>query len=424
MTCTNNDGSIVINNTKISTGDLIRTECNDIEHTGILMPGYGHGNSNNIVIKLKNGYNIGICIDTIRKMTVVRSIKIKDTASNNKYHNISLPKILLLSTGGTISSKIDYVTGGVVPTLSAQEINESIPDLAGIADIYTDIVFLEASENFLPMHWKQIAEKINSSNYKSYKGIIISHGTDTMHYTAAYLSFALSGFPIPIALVGSQRSFDRPSSDAVINLISAVKLIIKVNINGVFVVMHNDENDDIVACHIGTRVRKNHTSKRGAFKTIGNEPAFLIQGNRIIKNISDIVSQEQYNPKLNFDSRVVLVKYYPGYDNRFIDNIMDYNYKAIIFEGTGLGHIGKIMYKSIKKANKKGLFLGMTSQCINGNVQMDVYESGRKLKELGVISLHGIIPETALVKAMWALGNTKNIKEMKKLMLKNIASEF
>ncbi len=246
-----------------------------------------------------------------------------------------------------------------------------------------------------------------------------------MQYSAAFLSFALAGYPIPIVLVGSQRSSDRPSSDAALNLISSMRFIIESNTRGVFVVMHHNESDNLMVGHVGTRVRKNHTSKRGAFQTIGGDPAFLIFDKKIEKNLkTEFFNQNQYNPKLNFDTHVALVKYYPGYNPKIIDFLIKSGYKAIIFEGTGLGHVGKKIYEEVKKANGDGIFMGMTSQCIDGRVDMNVYESGRDLQELGIIPLSDMIPETALVKAMWALGNSTNVEEMKNLMTQNIASEF
>jgi glutamyl-tRNA(Gln) amidotransferase subunit D len=246
-----------------------------------------------------------------------------------------------------------------------------------------------------------------------------------MHYTSSFLSFALAGFPIPIVLVGSQRSSDRASSDAALNLIGATKFITTSNSKGVYIVMHHDENDETIACHIGTRVRKNHTSKRGAFQTIGNDPAFIIAENQIQKNIKeDFFKTDEFQPRINLDTKVALVKYYPGYDSDLLEKIIEMGYKGIIFEGTGLGHIGRTMYESVKKANDRGIFLGMTSQCIDGRVRMTVYESGRDLLNLGIIPLENMIPEVALVKAMWALGNSQNIEQVKKIMLENIASEI
>ena len=388
------------------------------------MPRYEHSDEKHIVLKMKSGYNVGLEISDIKNIEVLPAENnVKDT-SKPIQENSTLPKVLLLSTGGTIASKIDYRTGAVTPALSAAELNASVPELSKIANIDTEVLFSEYSENIMPEHWKQIAEKLDSIKNSEYDGIIIAHGTDTMQYTAAFLSFALSGFPIPIALVGSQRSSDRPSSDAAINLISAVRFVLE-KTPGIFVVMHQNESDDLVVSHIGTRVRKNHTSKRGAFKTIGDNPAFLIMVEKIVKNLEhDFWKKSEYTPRLNLNTNVSLVKYYPGYNPKSIEKLIDEGCKAIIFEGTGFGHIGKTMYDVVKKANESGLFLGMTSQCIDGRVRMTVYESGRDLQNFGIVPLANMIPETALVKAMWALGNTNSIDEMKNLMLENIASEI
>jgi glutamyl-tRNA(Gln) amidotransferase subunit D len=244
-----------------------------------------------------------------------------------------------------------------------------------------------------------------------------------MQYTAAFLSFALAGFPKPIVLVGSQRSSDRPSSDAALNLTYATRFIVKSKTNGVFVAMHNSEGDDDIACHLGTRVRKNHTSKRNAFETVGGKPAFIVTQNEIIQNLkSSYFKQNQYTPQIKIDTKVALIKYHPGYDPKLVEDMINHHYKAIIFEGTGLGHIGKTMYDVVKKAKEKHVFLGMTSQCIDGRVNMAVYESGRDLMHFGIIPLADMISETALVKVMWAAATDH--KNIEKIMLTNIASEF
>jgi len=411
------------NNAKV--GDSIKIT-SDLTYSGILMPRYESGDDSHIILKLKSGYNVGINITEIQNIEVIsgQETKSKEEIIQQK-ENPSLPKILLISTGGTIASKVDYRTGAVTPALSAAELNEAVPELAKIANIDSEVLFSEYSENLQPEHWLEIAKKLDSLANSDYTGIMIAHGTDTMHYTSSFLSFALSGFPIPIALVGSQRSSDRPSSDAALNLIAATKFLTESNAKGIFVVMHNDSNDDTIVCHKGTRVRKNHTSKRGAFETVGDNPAFIITENKIEKNMGEeFFKNPKYEPKLNLDAKVALVKYHPGYDPKQIKDLADLGFGAIIFEGTGLGHVGNTMYDVIKDAKEQGLFLGMTSQCLDGNVSMTVYDSGRDLLDLGVIPLENMIPETALVKAMWAYGNTKNSDEIKALMLKNIASEF
>ncbi|MCH2404669.1 MAG: Glu-tRNA(Gln) amidotransferase subunit GatD [Nitrosopumilus sp.] len=409
---------------QISVGDSVKILA-DITYSGIIMPRYEHSDDKHIVLKLKSGYNIGLEIAKIEKIEKNQSTK-KIIEKDEKIEKVvGLPKILLLSTGGTIASKIDYRTGAVTPVLTAEELNSSVPELAKIANIDAQVLFSEYSENIMPEHWLQIAEKINEYSKSDYTGIIIAHGTDTMHYTSSFLSFALAGFPIPIVLVGSQRSSDRASSDAALNLISATKFITESKTKGVYIVMHQDENDGTIACHLGTRVRKNHTSKRGAFQTIGDVPAFIIVEDQIQKNITeDFFKVNEFQPKIYLDTKVALVKYHPGYDPRLLDKIIEMGFRGIIFEGTGLGHVGKTMYESVKKANEKGIFLGMTSQCIDGRVRMTVYESGRDLLDLGIVPLENMIPEVALVKAMWAMGNSQNRDEVKKIMLENIASEL
>lgn len=409
---------------KIIVGDSVKILA-DLTYFGIIMPRYEHSDDKHLVLKLKSGYNVGLEIEKIEKVEKISSAKKNIEKVEKIEKDSNLPKILLLSTGGTIASKVDYRTGAVTPVLSAEELNSSVPELSKIANIDAEVLFSEYSENITPEHWLKIAEKIKEYSESDYSGIIIAHGTDTMHYTSSFLSFALAGFPIPIVLVGSQRSSDRASSDAALNLIGATKFIIESNTRGVYIVMHQDENDDTIACHIGTRVRKNHTSKRGAFQTIGDNPAFIIGENQIQKNISkDFFKNGEFQARIKLDTRVALVKYYPGYNPKLLDHIIEMGYRGIIFEGTGLGHIGKTMYESVKKANEKGIFLGMTSQCIDGRIRMTVYESGRDLLDLGITPLENMIPEVALVKTMWAIGNFQDTKEIKKIMLENIASEL
>ena len=200
------------------------------------MPRYEHSDDKHIVLKLKSGYNIGLEINKdyrkLRKIHQLRKIlrKIKRLKKTD-----SLPNILLLSTGGTIASKIDYRTGAVTPVLTAEELNSSVPELEKIANIDTKVLFSEYSENIMPEHWLKIAETVKEYSKSDYAGIIIAHGTDTMHYTSSYLSFSLAGFPIPIVLVGSQRSSDRASSDAALNLIGAVKFLTESKTNGVYI---------------------------------------------------------------------------------------------------------------------------------------------------------------------------------------------
>ncbi|MDC0202091.1 Glu-tRNA(Gln) amidotransferase subunit GatD [Candidatus Nitrosopelagicus sp.] len=409
---------------KVDVGDLVKIT-SELTYSGILMPRYESGDESHIVLKLKSGYNIGIEFEKIEKLEKTGERQSNNENSQTIEKNEELPKILLLSTGGTIASKVDYRTGAVTPALSAAELYEAVPEIAKIANVDAEVLFSEYSENLQPEHWLEIAKKLDSIVDSDYVGVIIAHGTDTMHYSSAFLSFALSGFKKPITLVGSQRSSDRPSSDAALNLISATKFLVNTKSKGVFVVMHQNESDDAVACHLGTRVRKNHTSKRSAFQTVGSEPAFVVYENKILENMKNsFFSENEYNPRINLDTKVALIKYHPGFNPEIIESLIKLEYRGIIFEGTGLGHVGRTMYDSIKKAKENGIFLGMTSQAIDGRVSMTVYESGRDLLDMGIIPLENMIPEVALVKAMWVLGNSNSDDEIKNMMLENYSSEF
>ena len=409
---------------KVDVGDLVKIT-SELTYSGILMPRYESGDESHIVLKLKSGYNIGIEFEKIEKLEKTGERQSNNENSQTIEKNEELPKILLLSTGGTIASKVDYRTGAVTPALSAAELYEAVPEIAKIANVDAEVLFSEYSENLQPEHWLEIAKKLDSIVDSDYVGVIIAHGTDTMHYSSAFLSFALSGFKKPITLVGSQRSSDRPSSDAALNLISATKFLVNTKSKGVFVVMHQNESDDAIACHLGTRVRKNHTSKRSAFQTVGSEPAFVVYDDKILENMKNsFFNENEYNPRINLDTKVALIKYHPGFNPEIIESLIKLEYRGIIFEGTGLGHVGRTMYDSIKKAKENGIFLGMTSQCIDGRVSMTVYESGRDLLDMGIIPLENMIPEVALVKAMWVLGNSNSDDEIKNMMLENYSSEF
>ena len=282
------------------------------------------------------------------------------------------------------------------------------------------------------MDWTIIATKIKEKVVSGkYQGIIVSHGTDTMQYTASALSFALQNLPIPVVLVGSQRSSDRPSSDAALNLIGATIFALKSDLAGVFVCMHASPSDDVIACHIGTRVRKNHTSRRDAFESIDSMPIALIRGEILEMQMQQTRLKLKKRNNTNgllvkpaFDKRAVLLKYYPGFNPEHISYSVAAGYKAIILEGTGLGHVSEQCFPHIRNAVESDVLVFMTSQCIWGRTRMTVYETGRDLLDIGVIPLSDMMAETATVKAMWALANSKDIESTTKLMQDNIANEI
>ena len=414
----------ILNDAGIKIGDFIKIVTKTTEYSGNILPRYEYSNEEFIVIKMSSGYNIGIDSNSI---TSIKKIKggeepkfIPPTKPDVKE---TLPKISILGTGGTIASRIDYKTGAVNPAFSAEELYSIIPELSDYANINTELISNIASEQMNPEDWKNMAEKVIEKIRDENQGIIIGHGTDTMAYTSAALSFALVNCPIPVILTGAQRSTDRPSSDASLNMISSVIIASKNQLNGIYLAMHSSIEDNEVSIHCGTRVRKNHTSRRDAFQSIGIEPIAIVnQGNVTInKKFND--TKNKFEVKINFDENVSLLKFHPGFNPKIIDTIVDSDAKGIILEGTGLGHVNSKCNSSIKKAIDKGMFVGMTSQCLNGRIKMTVYSAGRDLLKLGVIPLEDMLPETALVKLMWAYGNYKD-EEIQKIMTTNIAGEF
>ncbi|NWG37029.1 Glu-tRNA(Gln) amidotransferase subunit GatD [Nitrososphaera sp.] len=411
----------------VSVGDTVRVMTGDGEMSGVIMPRYESASEDYIVIKLKSGYNTGVEVSKVRSLEKLAGPAKAATADvQAPAQKPGLPKIALISTGGTIASKIDYRTGGVRAALSASELYASVPELAGIASVDPEVLMSEYSENLKPEHWTAIAEKVAEKvKLDRYDGIVVSHGTDTMHYTAAALSFALQGLPVPVVLVGAQRSSDRPSSDAALNLIGATTFAAKAPVAGVFVAMHSGTSDDAVAVHVGTRVRKNHTSRRDAFESIDVTPVALVKEGKAEMQSSGIELAQRGRGKLDaktkFDSRVMLLKYHPGFDPDLIEHAAKAGYKAIILEGTGLGHVSKDCFSALKKAVGAGVMVCMASQCIWGRVSMTVYDTGRDLLDIGVIPLSDMISETATAKAMWALANAG---DPKKAMQENMAGEI
>jgi glutamyl-tRNA(Gln) amidotransferase subunit D len=418
---------------KISVGDKVVIKTDSGELSGVIMPRYETASDEYISIKLNSGYNTGVKISKIKSISRLASEE-PDVPAKPVVTTVpekgNLPRVALISTGGTIASKIDYRTGGVRAALSAEELYASVPELAQLARVDPEVLMSEYSENLRPSHWtlvaRKVAEKLAAGTYS---GIVISHGTDTMHYTAAALSFALQDLPIPVVLVGAQRSSDRPSSDAALNLVGAVSFAAHANVAGVFVAMHSSTSDESVAVHVGTRVRKNHTSRRDAFESIDSTPIAIVKDGKLEVRPSQfqLASRRkggEVNLRPDFDERVLLLKYHPGLDFRLVEHAITSGYRSVVIEGTGLGHVNKDSFPFLRKAVDEGLMIAMTSQCIWGRVRMTVYDTGRDLLGIGVIPLSDMISETATVKAMWALANSSTVEEAKALMQKNIANEM
>ncbi len=409
-----------------SVGDILKITSKGKTYEGILIPRFGEGTA--IIIKMKSGYNIGIeATADVTVEKIGKGTKPTFAAPPLPKQNPALPHVVIMSTGGTIASRVDYRTGAVRSAMSASDLYGVVPELADIARVDTEIVFSIYSENLTPQNWTELAQTVAKRIEQGVDGIVIAHGTDTMAYTSAALSFALQNLPVPVILVGAQRSSDRPSSDAATNLIGAVKAAGEAPFAEVGLAMHETVSDTAIAIHHGTKVRKCHTSRRDTFKSINGFPIAKVQ-NLQVTMVADAYQKRDPKRKLvvkpNFSDKVALVKFYPGLDPAVIDFYVDRGFKGILLEGSGLGHVSKFCFDAVKRATAKGVVVALASQCIWGRVDMNVYDTGRDLLSFGVVPLDDMFPETGLVKLMWALGQTGDPKEAITLLQTNIAGEY
>ena len=413
---------------KCDIGDIIKVASKGKIYEGILIPRSELGEGTIVIVKMKSGYNVGIKVTndtTIEK--IGKGSKPTFASPPIPKQNPALPHVVIMSTGGTIASRVDYRTGAVRSAISASDLYGVVPELADVARVDTEIVFSLYSENITQKHWTELAQTVAKRIEQGVDGIVIAHGTDTMAYTSAALSFALQNLPVPVILVGAQRSSDRPSSDAATNLIGAVKAAGEAPFAEVGLAMHETVSDFTTVVHRGTKVRKCHTSRRDTFKSINGTPIAKVKGLQVTMQ-TDQYQRRDTKKKLvlkpNFSEKVALVKFYPGLDPAIIDFYVEKGFKGLLIEGSGLGHVSKFCFDAIKNAVAKGAVVALASQCIWGRINMNVYDTGRDLLSFGVVPLGDMFPETGLVKLMWVLGQTEDVEEAKELLKTNIAGEF
>jgi len=398
------------------------------DFSGIILPRSENDDDKHIVLKLVTGYNVGIDVGTI---TDIKEIGYKEAHYKIPEREFPFtegqPKVKLFGTGGTIASRLDYRTGAVIPAFSPGELYGAVPELADICNLETEKLFAVFSENMGPEQYKTLAIAIGKEIEKGIDGIIIGHGTDTLHHTAAILSFMIQNSPIPIILVGSQRSSDRPSSDAALNLMHAATAAAKSDIAEVMVCMFGPTSDEYGLLHQGTRVRKMHSSYRSTFRTIGDTPIATVTRDKITP------IKQNYNRRRNdrkvtilpyFEEKVALLYYYPNMQPDMIYSLIDNGYKGIVIAGTGLGHVNKPLYPAIKKCQEVGIPIYMTVQTLWGYVHMFVYDTGRDLMNFGIIPAENMLPEVAIVKLSWVLGQTDDLEKIRELMMTPIANDI
>ena len=366
----------------------VEVESSNGSFVGIVLPRSETADEQHIVLKMATGYNVGIAAESITA--------IKERGRREAHYKIpeqefptdvGKPNVTLFGTGGTIASRLDYRTGAVIPAFSPGELYGSVPELADVCNLTTEKLYGVFSENMAQEQYLALARRIGEAIASGVDGIVIGHGTDTMHHTAAVLTYMVQDPPVPIVMVGSQRSSDRPSSDAAMNLINAVKAAAECPIAEVMVCMFGPTSDEYGLLHRGTRVRKMHSSYRSTFRTIGDVPLAMISAKQFTPLRDDFKrrrSDRRVTVNAVFDDRVTILYYYPGMQPDLVDAIVEKGYHGIVIAGTGLGHVNKPLYPALKRAADAGVHVYMTVQTLWGYVQMYVYETGREIMGLGV----------------------------------------
>ncbi|MBU0535527.1 MAG: Glu-tRNA(Gln) amidotransferase subunit GatD [Nanoarchaeota archaeon] len=408
-------------------GDKVQIIYDDKAVEGILMP----DSADSLFLKLESGYNIGISKEKVKEIKVVEARKDTKKGKSDIPEKKGLKKIIVLHTGGTIASKVDYSTGGVIAQFTAKDLVDMVPEIKDIANIKCELVANMMSEDMMFSDHQKIAAAVKRNAEKGADGIIIGHGTDTLTYTAASLAFMFERIDIPVLIVGSQRSSDRPSTDAAMNLICAARFIAETGFKGIAVCMHHHSSDDKCAILPATKTRKMHTSRRDAFRAINTEPIAFIDFKLgkidFLNKPSDMTKGILLKDR--FENNVGLLKTHPNMDPELFA-FYTKNYKGFVIEGTGLGHAPTNLgednlknHKILKDFIAKGGIVAVTSQCINGRVHPDVYTNLRRLSNIGCIFLEDMLPETAFIKLAWLLGNYSP-EETKKLLAENLRGEI
>ncbi|MFH1445603.1 MAG: Glu-tRNA(Gln) amidotransferase subunit GatD [Nanoarchaeota archaeon] len=435
----------VLKRQKVRTGDRIILSNGKKKYDGVLMPKTEVGDPDSVVIKLDNGYNVGIKFGkgvSIKKSSTKTPEGVKEERKyelgkiDKKLLKIKFdpkkPPISFVSTGGTIASRIEYETGGVIASMKPEEVLHNIPELKEFVNIkYMSNPLNIMSEDMDHKHWQAIAKEVAKQLNSDAKGVIVAHGTDTMHYTTAALSFMLKNITKPVVFVGAQRSSDRGSSDAGFNIICAAHAALS-HIAEVGTCMHAEAGDSYCYFIRGTKVRKMHTSRRDAFRPINDLPLAKVWPNGKVETVSSNVRKRgegKVTVEPNFDPKVALIKAYPGSTPDLIDYYKKKGYHGFVIEGTGLGHVptsgANSWIETIKRTVDAGIPVVIAPQTIYGRINPNVYTNLRILyHEAGAIPGEDMTPETAYIKLCWVLGQTKNFKKIQNMMLTNIAGEI
>lgn len=328
-----------------------------------------------------------------------------------------MKNILFMTTGGTLASK--HTNEGLVPSINSDCILSFINTMSIKYNITTkDILNLDSS-NIQPEEWVFIAENIYENYYK-YDGIVITHGTDTMAYTASMLSFMLRNITIPIVITGSQLPIEHPLTDAIENLCSAFAMAAS-ETHGVFVAF----NRKII---LGTRAVKTHTIDFAAFESINSPYAAWIDGSGININ-KKVIPHNSGKPRLetNICSDVFLIKLTPGLEPQILDVLVNLKYKGIVIEAFGVGGLHFYRRNLISKLQDIadiGINIVVCSQCLYERSDFSIYQSGQKALKKGIIQAYDMTTEAVVTKLMWTLGKTNDSNEIQDIFRTNFVGEI
>jgi len=413
--------------------ELTVTKSNGAHFKGIVLPRAAFTDPNFLTLRvLDTGYNIGIEITEGTKFEIHGYSKgnYRLPAIDVKREE-SLPDVVLLGTGGTVASRLDYRTGAVLPAFTPEELFAAVPEIQDRVNLTPRTLFEILSENFKPEFWVRTAKEIGKEIERGADGIIIGHGTDTMAYTGSALSFFLRNLPIPVIILGSQRSSDRPSSDAAINLLNAATVAGYADIGEVLISMMGSTSHKADYLHRPTRVRKMHSSRRDTFRSLSVPPVGKIDWKT--QEVSYFSPVKCRSPKEDFilnakiDPKVAILYFYPGMNPDMLHSVIDLGYHGIVIIGTGLGHVSSEFYSVLDRAKEESIPIVMVVQPLFGFVHLRVYETGREMLARGVIEGGNMLPEAAYPKLCFVLGQTgypADIEEVKKQMQTNFVGEL
>ena len=420
---------------KVNPGDQVTIYLKD-NHTesGIIVPS---SKAKVTILKLSTGYNVGFENDQIKEIKVIKKATEQTTREEKNFtKNKDLKTISILHTGGTIASSVDYRTGGVVASFTPEDLVKLFPELPKIANIESDLIAQMWSDDLRIIHMQKIARAIEKKIKKGTDGILVGIGTDNLAVAAAAVFFMVEKTPVPIIFVGSQRSSDRGSSDAAMNLICAAKFITRTDFAGVAICMHASTEDDFCNILPATKTYKLHSTRRDAFQAVNAQPiAKVYYKEDKVEFQTDNYSKRNSDPAIIKDQMEERVGILKVHANMFVEQFKAYrNFKGLILEGTGLGHApidspkGAQEHQKIKEELQKliddGTIVVMTTACLFGSVNLQVYSKGRDLFKMGVINGHDMLSSTAQMKLSWLLANEKDSNKIKELIGQNLRGEI